>query len=388
MISKLKSLFLLKEDITFLNFGSFGASPIPVFEEYQRLQLELEREPIQFIIFRSGEMFTNARIELAKYINCHQDDLVFVMNPSYATNIVAKNLNLKPGDEILTTDLEYGACDRAMDYYCNKAGATLKRQKVTLPLVSKETFVEDFMSGITSKTKMIFISHITSSTALIFPIKEICTIAKEKGILTFVDGAHVPGHIDLDLEALGVDIYTGACHKWMMAPKGCSFFYVKKEYQHMFDPLLISWGYNAAKPSHSKFLDYHQMQGTRDLSPFFALPKCIEFMEKYNWKEVSNNCKKLVRNNAIRFCELMNTTPLASLTEELIGQMLSIEINTNEPEELQKTLYQKYKIEIPVMPHADKVYLRYSINGFNNQEDLDKLYEALIDIKKSTTLLK
>ena len=387
MSSNLKSQFLLRDDITFLNFGSFGASPKPVFDEYQRLQLEMEKEPVQFIAFRSWEMFENSRKSLSEYIGCHQDDVVYVMNPSYAVNIVAKNLNLKEGDEILTSDLEYGACDRAMDYYCKKSGSKFVRQKINLPIESKESFLENFLSGVSANTKAIFISHITSSTALIFPVKEICDYAKEKGILTIIDGAHVPGHIDLNLTTLGADIYTGACHKWMMAPKGCSFFYVKRELQHLFDPLIISWGYNAAKPSHSQFLDYHQMQGTRDITPFLTLPKCIEFMHEHNWKEVSQNCKDLVKSNALRFCELMNCKPLAPLNDDFIGQMFSIEIKTNEPEKLQSTLYQKYNIEIPVMAHADKVFLRYSINAFNSQQDLDILYDALVGIKNSTSLL-
>lgn len=387
MFPHLKPLFLLKEDIHFLNFGSFGACPRPVFEEYQRLQLELEREPVQFIAFRSWGNFEQARMSLASFIHCHYDDVVFVMNPSYAVNIVAKSLDLGPGDEVLTTDLEYGACDRAMAYYCKKSGATLVRQKVNLPLTTKEDFVNDFFKACNSHTKAIFISQITSSTALIFPIKEICAEAKKRGILSIVDGAHTPGHIDLNIEDLGADIFTGACHKWMMAPKGCSFMYVKKEWQSRLDPLIISWGYNAAKPSHSLFIDYHQMQGTRDLSPFLTLPKCVEFMQTHDWKSVSYQCKKMVIQQAPRFSELLHASPLAPLSEDFLGQMLSLEINTSDPELLQKTLYQKYRIEIPVMVHGDKIFIRYSINAFNTEEDFDALYEALKDIINTTSLL-
>lgn len=388
MTPSLKSQFLLREDITFLNFGSFGACPKPVFEAYQRLQLELEQEPVQFIAFKSWEKFQESRTALASYIKCDADDLVLVMNPSFAVNIVAKNLKLDVGDEILTTDLEYGACDRTMEYYCKKSGAVLIRQKIDLPIQNKAHFLDCFFAGVTPKTKLIFISHITSTTALIFPVKEICERAKSMGIMTFIDGAHTPGHIDLDLSALGADLYTGACHKWMMAPKGCSFFYVRKELQNMFDPLIISWGYNAVKPSHSQFLDYHQMQGTRDITGLLTLPHCITFMRDYNWQEVSASCKNLVKQNADRFFNLFESKPLAPLTDEFIGQMLSIEINTDEPEKLQQTLYQKHKIEIPVMVHGPKIYLRYSINGFNSQQDLDHLYDAIIDLKLNTTLLK
>ncbi len=246
--NNLKSQFLLNPEITFLNFGSFGACPKPVFAEYQKWQLELEKEPVQFIAVNGPQNLKTSREALAGYINCVADDLVYVTNPSYAINIIAKSFNLNAGDEILSTNLEYGALDRTWRYYCKKAGAKYIKQPINLPLVSKEKFIEDFFKGLTKKTKAIFISHITSSTALIFPAKEICEAAKAKGLMTIVDGAHVPGHISLNLAELQADVYTGACHKWMCAPKGCSFLYIKKEFQNLFDPLIISWGYESLYP--------------------------------------------------------------------------------------------------------------------------------------------
>ncbi|HKB45251.1 MAG TPA: aminotransferase class V-fold PLP-dependent enzyme, partial [Chitinophagaceae bacterium] len=239
-MQNLEQYFFLRNDITYLNFGSFGACPKPVFEQYQKFQLELEQEPVQFITVNGLKYLEASREVLGNYINCHKDDVVYVTNPSYAVNAIAKSFDLKPGDEILTTDLEYGACDRTWDYYCKKAGARIVRQPIPLPVQSKEQFVSDFFKGLSSKTKLVFISHITSSTALRLPAEEICAIAKEKGIMTFVDGAHAPGQIPLNLQNSSFDIYTGACHKWMMTPKGSSFLYVKKEYQYMVDPLVIS----------------------------------------------------------------------------------------------------------------------------------------------------
>jgi isopenicillin-N epimerase len=384
----LHSLFLLDKEIAYLNFGSFGATPKPIFEDYQKWQLELEREPAQFITVNGIVYIKQAREALGKYINCQADDIVFTTNPSYAVNIIAKSLDLKPGDEILTTDLEYGACDRTWEYYCEQKGAKYVRQHISLPLTSKQQFIDEFFKGLTAKTRLIFISHITSTTALKFPVDEICDIAKQKGLITFVDGAHAPGHIPLDLQKLKADIYTGACHKWMMTPKGCSFLYVKKEYQDQFDPLIISWGFKSTMPSHSKFQDYHQMQGTRDFSAFLTIPKAIEFMKEHNWWEVSKQCHQLVMANAPRFCELLGSKPLAPLTSEFMGQMFSIPIKTNDPIKLQRHLFTEYKIEIPVMVHGADTYLRYSINAFNTQNDLDRLYNAVKDIKQKTNLLQ
>ena len=384
----MKDLFYLNPEITFLNFGSFGACPKPIFEDYQKWQLELEYEPVQFITVNGLQYLKQSREALANYIHCDANDIVYTSNPSYAINIISKSFKLKPGDEILSTNLEYGAMDYSWNFYCEKAGAIYKRQPITLPLTSKEKFIEEFFSGLTSKTKAIFISQITSSTALIFPVNEICEIAKAKGLFTIVDGAHVPGHIDLNLQELKADVYTGACHKWMLSPKGCSFLYIKKEHQHLFDPLVISWGFKNTLPSESKFLDYHQMQGTRDFSAFLTVPKAIEFLNQHNWKEKSKACHELVIKNAKRFYDLLGSKALSPLTNEFVGQMLSIPIKTTEPMKLQRLLFEKYKVEIPVMPHAEQVYLRYSINVFNTQHDLDVLYNALQDIIKTSDLIK
>lgn len=378
--SNLKKQFLLKDGITFLNFGAFGACPKPVFDAYQKFQLEIEQDPVQFFRVKGIEYLSASRVALAGYLNCSADDVVYVTNPSYAVNIIAKSFDLKPGDEVLTTNLEYGACDRTWKYYCGKKGARYVRQKIRFPLESKEDFIEQFLKGITGNTKMIFISHITSSTGLRLPVDEICAIAKEKGIISFIDGAHAPGQLPVNLSLLNADIYTGACHKWMLTPKGSSFLYVRNELQQLFDPLLISWGYESVAPSHSQFLEYHQLQGTRDYSAFLTIPMAIDFMKENNWDEVNKQCRTITQNNAGRFCALLNAEPLSPVTDDFIQQLYSIPVQTRTPEKLYNLLYERYKIQVPVMVHEDKTYLRYSVQAFNSNEDMDKLYAALSEI--------
>jgi isopenicillin-N epimerase len=379
--SLLRDQFLLRPDITYLNFGSFGACPRPVFERYQQFQLELEQGPVQFITNTGLQYVEKARKSLGDYLDADVDDLVFVTNPSYAVNIIAKSFALRAGDEVLTTEWEYGACDRTWQYYCDKVGARYVKQPIRLPLLSQEDFVEQLMAGVTSKTKLIFLSHITSSTAIRFPVEKVVAAAKQRGIMTFIDGAHAPAQVPLSLRTLDADIYTGACHKWMMTPKGSSFLYVRKEHQHLFDPLVISWGYKADKPSHSLFLDYHQQQGTRDFSAFCCIPAAIEFMKEHNWEEVAAHCRQLVLSNAMRFCNLLDAEPLLPLDDFFVRQLFSIPIRTNEPEQLKARLFNDYKIEIPVMRHGDRVFIRYSIQAFNRQEDLDRLEEALTKLR-------
>ena len=384
----MKSQFHLNPEITFLNHGSFGACPKPVFEEYQRFQLELENEPVYFIQKKSAGYLKTARESLAKFVGCEAQDLFFTPNPTFAVNTIMRSLKLQAGDEILTTNHEYGAMDRTWHFYCKKSGAKYIRQEISLPITSKEQILDEFWKGVTSKTKVIFLNQISSSTALIFPVKEICDKARELGLITIIDGAHVPGHIDLDIKDLNPDFYTGTLHKWMLAPKGSSFLYVKKEYQNDIEPLVVSWGYESDFPGESQFLDYHEYQGTRDISAFLCTPKVIEFLEENNWKEKAKASRKLVLDNYQDFCDLLNAKPLCPITEEFLGQMASIPIRTSKPLELKEMLYEKYKIQIPVMPLNGNIYLRYSINAYNSQDDLDVLHQALTDIIKTTDLIE
>lgn len=385
---ELKSQFLLDPEITYLNHGSFGACPQPIFEDYQNWQRILEKEPVQFITKLGPQYLEKSKKALADYINCDPDDLIYVTNPSTAFNIIIRSLKLNEGDEILTTNQEYGAMDKTWKYYCEKRGAKYINQKISLPLQSKESFLEEFWKGLTSKTKVVFMSQITSPTGLIFPVQEVCERAKELGLLTIIDGAHVPAHIPLDLSKLKADIYTGACHKWMLTPKGNSFLFVKKEYQNDFDPLIISWGYEPEIPGKSNYLDYHEYQGTRDFSAFLTTPRAIQFLNDNDWINISTRCKKMIRENYGEACRLLNTEPLSPITDEFLGQLCSTRIKTSDPIKIKELLYSKYKIEIPIAKMGEELFLRISIQAYNSQDDIDSLFRAIREIQKNTSLLE
>jgi isopenicillin-N epimerase len=380
----MKHHFLLDEKTTFLNAGSFGACPTEIFEESIRLQRLLEADPVNFMTHLGHDLLKESLQSLASYIHCSAKDLLFVPNPSYAVNLIAKNIQLKEGDEVLSTNLEYGAIDRTWHYYCNQRGASYIQQPIQLPIQSKEAMIADFWKGYTQHTKVVFISQITSSTGLILPVKEICEEAKKRGLITIVDGAHVPGHIPLDLSNLAADFYTGACHKWMMTPKGSSFLMVKEEFQPQLDPLIISWGYNPGGTFH----DYHQFNGTRDFSAYLTIPKSIEFMQKWDWKTVSAHCKEQVLKNAYKLFDVLNTSPLAPLNNDFFGQMCSAEITTENPEALHDLLLSDYNIQVPVMPHGDNCYIRFSYQAFNTPKEIDYLVAALSAISRKTALIR
>lgn len=386
-MTDLKELFLLDPNYTHLNHGSFGACPKPIFEAYQNWQLALEREPVDFFVNKGMRALQDSKEALADYIHCDADNLVYTTNPTYAINIIAKSFDLKAGDEILATNHEYGALDRTWNYYCDKVGAKYIQQNISLPITSKEQIIDNFFEGYTDRTKAIFISQITSMTALIFPVEEICAKAKALGLITIVDGAHVPGHIPLNLNTLQADIYTGACHKWMMTPKGCSFLYITPELQNNFDPVIVSWGYKADVPGKSLFLDYHQLQGTRDYSAFLTVPQAIDFMEKYDWWEVADRSKKLLRDNVQDLCDLFGTEPICPIDGQFLGQIASIPVPISDPLPLKKELFERFKIEIPVFKLRDQVYLRVSTQAYISQKDIDYLKEAIRQIKATTDIL-
>ncbi|MCJ7567711.1 MAG: aminotransferase class V-fold PLP-dependent enzyme [Anaerolineales bacterium] len=371
----LRQLFLLDPAVTYLNHGSFGACPRPVFQTYQEWQLELERQPVDFLDRRAPGLMAEARAALAEYVGCGADDLVYFPNPTTAINMVARSLKLGVGDEILTTDHEYGAVDRTWRFICSRRGARYIRRAVPLPIPEDEAFIEHFWSGVNEHTRAIFISHITSPTAIQFPVEEICVRAREAGLLTIVDGAHAPGQIPLDLADLGADIYAGACHKWLCAPKGASFLYARPEVRDILEPLVVSWGWEAEQPGISRFIDYHEWQGTRDIASFLSVPAAIEFQRKYRWDDVRRHCIELAAETRDRLLEIFGTTRLTE-SQTWALQMAAVELP--EPErDIQRRLLEEHRIEIAVQKWSGRSYMRFSFQGYNNRADANALINAV-----------
>ena len=374
--------FLLSPDVTFLNHGSFGACPKPVFEKYQYWQRELERQPVQFMADDIYKHLETARTKLGEFIGCDGDDLFFVPNPTTGVTTIINSLEINPGDEILSTDHEYGALIRGWSSICKKTSARFIQREIPLPCTTHKDFTEYFWEGITEKTKVIFISHITSSTAMIFPIHEICRRAREREILTIIDGAHVPGHIPLNISEIDPDVYVGACHKWLCAPKGSSFLYVRKTFQDKMAPLITSWGDEGSDPSDSSFLLENQWQGTRDMSAFLAVTEAIEFQQNDAWKVQTERCRWLVRETRSRLDEYFELDHLCPNTEEWLGQMASIEIKTIDLIKLKNTLLKEFSIEVPIFEWKGKNILRYSFQVYNDLKDADLLIYALREMPK------
>lgn len=377
MTPSLKSQFLLAPDIVFLNHGSFGACPKPVFEAYQRWQLELEHQPVEFLGRRITALLAEARTKLANYLGAAADEVVYFPNPTTAINMVVRSLNLKPGDEILTTNHEYGAMERTWRFSCNKTGARFIHRPVQLPVTSHEEFIEAFWEGVTEHTRVIFVSHITSPTALIFPVQEICRRAREAGLLSIVDGAHAPGQIPLNLAEVGADFYTGACHKWLCGPKGSAFLYARREVQARLEPLVISWGWESELPGASQFIDWHEWQGTRDVAAFLAAPAAVEFQAMHNWGAVRAECHALVTDTRRRINDLTGLALICPDSSDWFGQMAAVRLPPVDVTCLKESLYNDYRVEVPVFKWNDETLMRLSFQGYNSRADADALIEAL-----------
>ena len=364
----MRDLFLLDPDVVFLNHGSFGACPRAVFDEYQRLQLELEREPVDFLDRhrRFPTLIETARERIAAYVGARASDLALVPNATTGVNLVARSLALEPGDEIVATTHEYGGNEILWRYICERRGARFVEVD-TLPA----TAADDLLAAVTPRTRAIFVSHISSPTALRFPVEEICARARDAGVLTLVDGAHAPGQIALDLEAIGADFYAGNCHKWLCSPKGAGFLHAREDVQPLLEPLAFSWDW-----PHDTFAIRHRWAGTRDPSPWLAVPAAIDFQAEHDWDAVRARCHALAVRARQDLERLLGTTAFAAGDDEYV-QMVTVRLPPCDAHDVQRRLFDDHRIEVVAQEWRGEPTLRVSFQGYNDERDLDALLEAL-----------
>ena len=376
----LRSSFLLEDDVTFLNHGSFGATPRTVLDIYQQYQRRLERQPVRFLQRELPKLLADSRASLAEFVGCRSDELVFVRNPTFAANTLARCLPLGPGDELLTTNHEYGACRFAFRCMSQQRGFRIVEHDIPLPPPTNVEIVDQFWQRVNKKTKAIFLSHISSPTALRLPIDAICQRARNAGITTFVDGAHAPGQIELDLAAVGADFYTGACHKWLCAPKGASFLYARRNQQHLVHPLIVGWGWGDERTIKvgSDFLDGHQWLGTTDPSAYLSVPAAIEFQRQHDWPSVRQRCRLLARTAVQRAATVTGMPPAVPPEFHLQMGLIELPPDTDLPQ-LKNRLYDNHRVEIPVVAWQDRKFLRISVQAYNSSRDVETFVKALTE---------
>jgi isopenicillin-N epimerase len=369
--------FLLRPGMAFLNHGSFGACPAPVFERYQAWQRELESQPVAFLGRRIAPLLADARAALGAYLNAPADDLAFVPNATHGVNIVARSLALGPGDEVLGTDHEYGAVERTWRFICGQRGARYLSAPIPLPVSDPDELLEGLWAAVTPRTRVIVVSHISSPTAITFPVAAICRRAREAGILTVVDGAHAPGHIALDLPAIDADFYTGNCHKWLCAPKGAAFLYAAPAAQALLSPLVVSWGYEAEIPGPSRFVDHFGWTGTADPAAYLTVPAAIAFQQQNAWPAVREACHALLAEARRRVADLSGQAQICPDGPEWWSQMAAVPLPPCDPLALKARLWDEFQVEVPIVVWNGRPMVRISVQAYNGPADIDRLIEAL-----------
>ncbi|MGH3137832.1 MAG: aminotransferase class V-fold PLP-dependent enzyme [Gaiellaceae bacterium] len=352
--------FLLDPDVVYLNHGGYGACPVDVFDEYQRWQRELERQPTDFFARRLSTWFwegragssvlDDARAALAGFVGARADDLVFVPNATSGLNAVLRSLRIRPEEEILTTKHEYGAIERALSF-------------IRANVVHCEP--EELIANIGVRTRAILVSHITSPTALVLSVEEICAAARRAGVLSIVDGAHALGQIGLDLETLGADIYSGNCHKWLCAPKGSGFLWARTEHQEWIEPLVVSWGYH----EDADFGERHGWQGTNDPAAYLTVPKAIEAHATFDLGAMAALAQETERRLAERRLKTVSGIPAPF--------MRAVQLPPGDPFALWRRLIEEHRIEVPVYERDGRRILRVSIGPYNDESDVERLVRAL-----------
>lgn len=373
-----KDLFLINPNIHFLNHGSFGATPRVVFEEYQKWQRELEIQPVEFLGRKFAGLLSDARNAIAGFLNTDKQNLVFVPNTTTGINTIARFLHLEEGDEVVITDHEYGAVERTWRYLSQRYHFKLIIAEIPVPVMSHKGIVDSIFNVVCDKTKVISISHITSSTSMIFPVAELTARAREMKILSVIDGAHAPGQIKVQLDEINPDFYVGNFHKWLCAPKGSAFLFANPKVQHLVEPLIVSWGWESELPSNSKFIDYLEWTGTTDISAYLAVPKAIDFYRQYLTEENRMRCHELASSTQAQISKLTSRDPFHPDSIEFFMQMEANPLPEKvEIDYLKNQLYNEFKVEIPVIEWKKRKLIRSSYQIYNDEKDIESLIRGL-----------
>jgi isopenicillin-N epimerase len=375
--------------VAFLNHGSFGACPKPVLEAQQRWRTRMERQPVQFFVRDLEQLLDGARTELATFLGADPQDLAFVPNATTGVNAVLRSVPFASGDELLTTTHTYNACRNSLEFAAAAAGARVVVADVPFPIDSAERMIEAVLERVTRRTRLALLDHVTSPTALVFPVERLVRALAERGVDTLIDGAHAPGMLPLRVRELGATYYTGNCHKWLCAPKGAGFLYVRRDRQHSIRPATISHGANSPRTDRSRFLLEFDWTGTNDPTPYLCIPEAIRFMGTVlpgGWSAVMQHNRDLVLAARRTICSALGLS--LPCPDAMIGSLAAFPIpdGSAEPsssplyaDSLQDALLARYAIEVPVSPWPapPKRLLRISGQIYNRPSQYDRLAAAL-----------
>jgi len=377
----------LDREVTFLNHGSFGACPVAVLDVQTEWRRRLELDPVRFFTRQLEAALDEARASLAGAMGSDPDDLAFVQNATTGVNTVVRSVSLDPGDEILTTDHAYGACRNAIDWVADRRGARVVVAAVPFPLRDEQDVVAAVLERLSPRTRLAVIDHVTSPTALVFPIARIVEELQAAGVDVLVDGAHGPGMVDVNLDSLGAAYYTGNCHKWLCAPKGAGFLHVRRDRRERVTPLVVSHGLTGRREGRDRFRLMFDWVGTGDPTAYLSVPAALEFLESLapgGLTGVAEANRALAISGRRVLLDALQVP--APAPETMLGSMASVPLPEAEsggawrvPDPLQDRLLQVHGIEVPVIawPAPPRRLLRISAQRYNTLDDYRKLTGAL-----------
>lgn len=390
MASPLAKHWSLDSSRFFLNHGSFGACPTFVLEEQRKWQDLMEREPVRFFEELMPDLLLKSREALGQFLHCSPNDLAFVSNATSGVNTVLRSLHFEKGDEILVPNHAYQACRNSIDYVAKRWGVTVVEVAIPFPIEGPQTVIDLMKSACTSKTKLVMIDTVTSPTGLRMPFEELTAYFEDTGVEVLLDAAHGIGMIPLDLETLGASYVTSNCHKWLCAPKGTAFLYVRKDKQEKIQPLTISHGHTFPLGETTRFRHEFDWTGTQDISGWCSIPAVItgmaELMEG-GWESIMQHNHDLAIQGRNILCERLNIQPpcpdemIACISTIKVTETLLPNVVMHEPDPLHELLSEKYNIQVPVWswPSPAGRYLRISAQLYNSIEQYEQLADALVN---------
>ncbi|NJN89753.1 MAG: aminotransferase class V-fold PLP-dependent enzyme [Leptolyngbyaceae cyanobacterium RM2_2_4] len=379
--SEYSKFWSLDPAVTFLNHGSFGACPIAVLERQRSLRQQLERQPLRFMVKELEPLLDQSRIALADFVGADADDLVFVPNATTGINTVLRSLSFQPEDELLTTNQEYNASRNALNFVAERSGAAVAVADIPFPIASPDQVVEAVLAKVSSQTKLVLLDHVVSQTSLVLPISTLAQQLSIRGIELLVDGAHAPGMIPLNLAELGATYYTGNCHKWLCAPKGSAFLYVKRDRQPTIRPLTISHGANSTRTDRSRFHQEFDWTGTGDPTAYLCIAKALRFMGSIlpgGWTELMAQNRDMAIAAQKILCQALEIEPPCPI--EMIGSMATVPLPNGDWEPLYNALGDRFNIEVPIIPWhpSGQRLIRISAQIYNHLAEYKYLAAALL----------
>jgi isopenicillin-N epimerase len=383
---------MLDPAVANLNTGSFGPLPRPVFDHATRLRRRLAEEPMDFLVRQSPPLLWESRRRLAEFLGGEPSRLVFTANVTASINIVAASLALSTPGEILLTDHEYGAMHWCWERAARCQGLTLRTFALPETPQSPAEIVDSTCAAFTEHTRLLFFSHVLSPTGMVLPVRELCAEARRRGIVTVVDGAHAPAMVPVRLDQTGCDFYGGNCHKWLLAPTGAGFLYMAPGSEERVRPLQVSWGWHHERSRIDDRDEFGstpriralEFEGTRDCCAWLSVPKAIDFQEELGWDHICKHNLALGGYVREQFSTLRGLRPVTPDHPELSGFMSAFRIlKPVNPVDLRRELWEKHRIEVPIIERPDCLLVRVSTHFYNTQEEINRLVKALTGLLNS-----